>query len=389
MVEQVAIAIPDFLRKIFIYNGYILQIGDNDKKKKYEGKEVANNEGVVRELQEDLKTLEYDAICGDPDGDFGLLTYRAVRAFQFDYIDKYNTNTGLLNTDIIGFYDYQGIKTNGIVNWATSKAIKEECENKNVTYDWSQPILLEVQAETTPGIWGGGEELKLEKSAAYDFMKLLQDVRAESGKLQINSMFRPHNSQVRTKAKKCKDGKCKIAATPGTSSHGFGCAMDVNRNNLRLIYNRPTSLTGSRPKISDAHGKKNLDRFRELALKNGWYPIAYKGSSYSHATYGYGSEAWHFNHTPVHIPKGKRSYRTITLRKSSRARFDNDPYWKICCNESGNEYTFRVEKCTSNVEMNNILSLCDCATKYPSIPVNKIHVRTMEAHVWRQILDEL
>jgi hypothetical protein len=42
-----------------------------------------------------------------------------------------------------------------------------------------------------------------------------------------DSMYRPYSSQVRLRAEWCARGACGNAATPGTSNHGWGTAVDM------------------------------------------------------------------------------------------------------------------------------------------------------------------
>jgi zinc D-Ala-D-Ala carboxypeptidase len=45
--------------------------------------------------------------------------------------------------------------------------------------------------------------------------------------ITLTDSYRDYATQVRLRAEWCAQNKCYMAATPGTSNHGWGCAIDV------------------------------------------------------------------------------------------------------------------------------------------------------------------
>lgn len=65
-----------------IYEDFVLQTGDNDRRGTYGGKKVGKNLGYVQQLQNDLHTIGYRIAV---DGDFGPKTEAVAEAFQRHY----------------------------------------------------------------------------------------------------------------------------------------------------------------------------------------------------------------------------------------------------------------------------------------------------------------
>ena len=362
--------------------------------------------------QNSLATLGYDVIWGGdpPDGIFGEGTYRALRAFQFDYIDANSEGTPT-SDNITQFYDgddFWGMTPNGTLNVATVWSFVRALANNSPQYNWTQPEIIDIDNDNITI----NDPPRMEKSAAYDFALLKSAVESEGGVLTCSSVFRTHQRQVFLKALQIGFGGAN-ASSPGTSAHGFACAMDIKRFKLALIAtdsadNRIVTtgyVSGTSPKIMDEDGEDNLDRFRELALCHHFYPLSHESNNYNCDSYGYGSEAWHFDHTPVHLPmtyngSNAISTKTLKLRKSkvldgTIVQPDEDtgcaessdlvtridvmeyPFFAYRFTDSGNnEYEFKVQFYISNAraDLNDILSPCNCDTFWPfTVPTNAFH----------------
>lgn len=69
---------------------------------------------------------------------------------------------------------------------------------------------------------------KLEPNAADAFRRMYEAARSDGVTLQINDSYRTYDEQVAIKKKKTKEGRPQDAATPGTSNHGLGKALDIS-----------------------------------------------------------------------------------------------------------------------------------------------------------------
>jgi hypothetical protein len=86
---------------------------------------------------------------------------------------------------------------------------------------------------------GGRVRLFTDASLALD--KLLAAATHDNIKLRINSAYRTFSDQSRVYKQNCSRGKCKPpTASPGTSNHGFGLAVDLaNNGGTKLATSMP------------------------------------------------------------------------------------------------------------------------------------------------------
>ena len=86
---------------------------------------------------------------------------------------------------------------------------------------------------------GGRVRLFTDASLALD--KLLAAATHANIKLRINSAYRTFDDQSRVYSQNCSRGKCKPpTATPGSSNHGFGLAVDLaNNGGAKLATSMP------------------------------------------------------------------------------------------------------------------------------------------------------
>jgi len=76
--------------------------------------------------------------------------------------------------------------------------------------------------------------IRLQARAMQNLEKMLVDAYAAGIYIKINSAYRTYDDQVRIKADSTKPGNSP-AATPGTSNHGFGLAVDLaDKNSTRI-----------------------------------------------------------------------------------------------------------------------------------------------------------
>ena len=139
----------------------------------------------------------------------------------------------------------------------------------------------------------------MEKSAAYDYAMLKNMVEdIEKGSSIGTSVYRMHERQLYFEA---IDGwlSVTLAYSPGRTDHGYGCAIDFDRNHLQLIAENSdgTRKYNTGHVSTDTDFRDNVDRFRELALANHFISTyCYKGKN------NYAREVWHFDHLPAHLP---------------------------------------------------------------------------------------
>ena len=81
--------------------------------------------------------------------------------------------------------------------------------------------------------------IRLYDKASRALDSLLAAAEVANIKFKINGAFRSYDDQVRVKEEKIKQGKPKDAATPGTSNHGFGLAVDFSQNGKQLTTAMP------------------------------------------------------------------------------------------------------------------------------------------------------
>jgi len=101
-----------------------------------------------------------------------------------------------------------------------------------------------TQSASGPGEWGGhangripaevlcpidpSGDQRLHCDAAAAFAQLDAGYRARFGApISITDSYRSYEDQVRLKASWCDRGACHMAATPGSSNHGWGLALDL------------------------------------------------------------------------------------------------------------------------------------------------------------------
>jgi hypothetical protein len=87
------------------------------------------------------------------------------------------------------------------------------------------------------------KRIRLQAKAMQNLEKMLTDAYAAGIYLKVNSAYRTRADQDRIKAEAAKTGI--PAATPGTSNHGFGLAVDLaDRNGTRINI---TGFSGNKP----------------------------------------------------------------------------------------------------------------------------------------------
>jgi hypothetical protein len=96
-----------------------------------------------------------------------------------------------------------------------------------------------IPASALAPIAGG----RLRKDAAARWNAMAYDIRRRTGVTVLPngpySSYRDYAGQVLMRAQWCGRGNCGNAAIPGTSNHGLGIAVDVNRPDLVNAYGAP------------------------------------------------------------------------------------------------------------------------------------------------------
>jgi hypothetical protein len=86
-----------------------------------------------------------------------------------------------------------------------------------------------IPGDSLVGIGGGH---KLEASAAQDWNALVSAAKADGVDIGITDSYRSYDGQVKVRKEK---GHLVATATPGTSNHGWGRALDINVNDPKVL----------------------------------------------------------------------------------------------------------------------------------------------------------
>jgi len=122
-------------------------------------------------------------------------------------------------------------------------------------------------------IQSDGGKVRFYDTASRALDRLLADATAAGIEFKINGAYRTYDDQVKVKDQKIAQGKGDEAATPGTSPHGFGLAVDLANTSKKALT----------PSMKEYQWmKKNADKygFRRLPWRN-------KGEAW---------EAWHWEY---------------------------------------------------------------------------------------------
>jgi LAS superfamily LD-carboxypeptidase LdcB len=107
-------------------------------------------------------------------------------------------------------------------------------KNGEIPDDKLRPILNQSKYKGDIASDGGRIRLYTDASLALD--KLLAAADKESITFKINSAYRTYTDQQRVYKQNCSKGVCDPpTATPGTSNHGFGVAVDFANRNLTKL----------------------------------------------------------------------------------------------------------------------------------------------------------
>ena len=85
-------------------------------------------------------------------------------------------------------------------------------------------------------ITSDGGRIRLYDTTSRALDRLLADAAAAGIKFKINGAYRTYDDQVRVKNQKIAQGKGDEAATPGTSPHGFGLAVDLANAQKKQLH---------------------------------------------------------------------------------------------------------------------------------------------------------
>ena len=123
------------------------------------------------------------------------------------------------------------------------------------------------------------------QKAAEAFNKWADDITSQGGCMTVTSIFMNLEDQKRIKAKKEAEGRGNSAATPGTSPHGWGIAIDI-----RELYR----LVDGSSKLQPNKLAREKDIYKFIAStgeKYGWYnPYRLADGA------GTMDECWHFEY---------------------------------------------------------------------------------------------
>ena len=114
-------------------------------------------------------------------------------------------------------------------------------KNGEIPPDKLRPILNEAKWNNPNINKSDGGRVRLFTDASLSLDKLLAAATHANIKLKINSAYRTIGDQERVYGQNCKRGTCKPpTASPGTSNHGFGLAVDLaNNGGTKLSISMP------------------------------------------------------------------------------------------------------------------------------------------------------
>ena len=109
-------------------------------------------------------------------------------------------------------------------------------KNGELPPDKLRPILNEAKYNFPAVNKSDGGRVRLFTEASLALDKLLAAATHANIKLRINSAYRTFSDQSRIFRQNCSRGKCDPpTASPGTSNHGFGLAVDLANNNGKKL----------------------------------------------------------------------------------------------------------------------------------------------------------
>jgi hypothetical protein len=109
-------------------------------------------------------------------------------------------------------------------------------KNGELPPDKLRPILNEAKYNFPAENKSDGSRVRLFTEASLALDKLLAAATHANIKLRINSAYRTFSDQSRIFRQNCSRGKCDPpTASPGTSNHGFGLAVDLANNNGKKL----------------------------------------------------------------------------------------------------------------------------------------------------------
>jgi hypothetical protein len=119
----------------------------------------------------------------------------------------------------------------------TTRTIKGiSYKNGEIPADKLRPIVNEAKYNFPDVNKSDGGRVRLFTDASLALDKLLAAATHDNIKLRINSAYRTFSDQSRVYKQNCSRGKCKPpTASPGTSNHGFGLAVDLSRSDGKKL----------------------------------------------------------------------------------------------------------------------------------------------------------
>ena len=131
-----------------------------------------------------------------------------------------------------------------------------------------------------------GRDILVLTEVADELLALMNDFKEHFGfEMSVSSHYRTYERQVATKERWTKKGKPKNAATPGTSTHGWGLAIDIDTGYPTEI--KGFKYTKYKGGTAGFHGEIYKWMFANAPKRGWWNPSwAQEGGSIP--------ESWHF-----------------------------------------------------------------------------------------------
>lgn len=144
--------------------------------------------------------------------------------------------------------------------------------------------LVKIVATGNNALAIGGESALLTPRAKAALDNWMNDITNQGGCMTISSVFRTYSQQYAVKQQKIKEGRGSSAATPGSSPHGWGIAIDI-RELYRLVNGNSSPSANAKARESKVY------KFIAAAgEKYGWYnPWRLADGSGT-------DECWHFEY---------------------------------------------------------------------------------------------
>ena len=131
-----------------------------------------------------------------------------------------------------------------------------------------------------------GRDIMVLTEVADDLLALMSDFKDHFGfEMSVGSHYRTYEGQVATKKRWTKKGKPYYAATPGTSKHGWGLAIDIDTGYPTEVKN--FKYTKKKPNSSGFSSEIYKWMFAN-APKRGWHSPSWAQEG------GKPAEPWHF-----------------------------------------------------------------------------------------------